>query len=346
MFRIVHDESARPEDLNADVVALVPLVRDCTSAADLGTILGAHLPATDFAVTSTLGLRGDNRRQIHDLLAYSTAYVEHEMGRPDAVQQYLSRERTWQIEHLFVNHPERHAAEVDGLTFRLARNRIGGLGLLPASDNASVRDLPFPEKITWYRRHDTLLAVLAPGHEQRNPALRRLRTSHGLDGVLRGFRPPTPMLEVVNVRADLHARLAQRIWNPASLGLLAPPTEPDGTPPRSTAVAAFPSPPRRAGVSRRGRRTDLAALVAEGRLTSGTQLHGIHRGTRHEARVDADGLLWLDHDEFRLPDEAGRMATGRKTCQGWKFWQVTLIDGSTVACRRRLKTDPVAAGES
>ena len=63
-----------------------------------------------------------------------------------AVQQYLSRERTWQIEHVFANHPERHAAEVDGLTFRLARNRIGGLGLLPASDNASVRDLPFAEK--------------------------------------------------------------------------------------------------------------------------------------------------------------------------------------------------------
>jgi hypothetical protein len=48
--------------------------------------------------------------------------------------------------------------------------------------------------------------------------------------------------------------------------------------------------------------------------------------------VDADGLLWLtEHDGFRLPDEAGRMATGRKTCQGWKFWQVTLADGSAVA---------------
>jgi hypothetical protein len=330
--RIVHDESTRPEDVSADVVALVPLVRDCASAADLGTILGAHLPATDFAVMSTLGLRGDNRRQIHYLLARLTAYVEHEMGRPDSVQQYLSRERTWQIEHVFANHPERHAAEVDGLTFRLARNRIGGLGLLPASDNASVRDLPFAEKITWYRRHTTLLAVLAPGHEQRNPALRRLRTSHGLDGVLRGFRPSTPMMEVLDARAELYTRLAQRVWNPADLGLITPPVEPHETPPPNGAAMAVPSPPRRARASRRGRRTELAALIADSRLMPGTQLHGIHRGTRHEARVDADGLLWLtEHDGFRLPDEAGRMATGRKTCQGWKFWQVTLADGSAVA---------------
>jgi hypothetical protein len=209
---------------------------------------------------------------------------------------------------------------------------IGGLGLLPASDNASVRDLPFAEKITWYRRPTTLLAVLAPGHEQRNPALRRLRTSRGLDGVLRGFRPSTPMLEVLDARADLYTRLARRVWNPANLGLIAPPEEPHEIPSQNGTAAVVPSPPRRARASRRGRRTGLAALVADGRLLQGTQLHGIHRGNRHEARVDADGLLWLtQHDGFRLPDEAGCMATGRRTCQGWKFWQVTLTDGSAVA---------------
>ncbi|WP_433293717.1 GmrSD restriction endonuclease domain-containing protein [Pseudonocardia sp. CA-142604] len=328
--RIVHDESTRPEDLNAEVVALVPLVRGCGSAADLGTILGAHLPATDFAVMRTLGLRGDNRRQIHYLLARLTAYVEYEMGRPDTVEQYLSRERTWQIEHVFANHPERHAAEVDGLTFRLARNRIGGLGLLPASDNASVRDLPFADKFTWYRRHNALLAVLAPGYEQRNPALRRLRTSHGLDGALRGFRSSTPMMGVLDVRTDLYTRLARRLWDPVSLGFIAPSSEPPETPPPSVAPAATPS-PTRVRAPRRGRRTELAALLADGRLRPGTHLHGIHRGTRHEARVDADGLLWLtDHDGFRLPDEAGCMATGLKRCQGWKFWQVTLVDGTAV----------------
>jgi len=329
--RIVHDDSTRPADIDADVVALVPLVRGCRSAADLGTILGARLPDTDFTVMRTLGLRGDNRPQIHYLLSRLTAHVEQEMGRPHDMQQYLARERKWQIEHVFANHPDRHP-EVDALTFRLTRNRIGGLGLLPASDNASVRDLPFGEKTTWYRSHTTLLAALAPNHEHRNPALRRLRTSHGLDSVLRGFGPSTPMTEVVDVRADLYIRLARRIWDPARLGMVAPPSTPSDTAPaRDEAPAAAPSTIRRVRAPRSGRRTELAALVADGRLAPGSQLHGTHRGTRHEARIDADGLLWLsEHDGFRLPDEAGRIATGRKTCQGWKFWHVILADGSEV----------------
>jgi hypothetical protein len=329
--RIVHNESTRPEDLNDEVLALVPLVRSCRSEVDLGTILGARLPDTDFAALARLSRRGDNRAQIHYLLARLTAYVEREVGSPDTVEQYLSRERTWQIEHVFANHPERYAEEMDALTFRLTRERIGGLGLLPASDNASVNNLPFAEKTAWYRRHTTLLAVLDPAYERRNPALRGLRTSHGLDGVLRGFKPSTPMSEVVTVRTDLYARLARRIWDPDRLGLIAPKPQPgDEAPPPHDGAAAGPATPRPGRLPRRVRRTELAALVADGRLRPGARVHGDHRGTRHEARIDADGLLWLtDHDGFRLPDEAGRMATGRKSCAGWKFWHVTLADGST-----------------
>jgi hypothetical protein len=106
---------------------------------------------------------------------------------------------------------------------------------------------------------------------------------------------------------------------------------------------ALPSPASRARAPRRGRRTELAVLVAGGRLTPGTLLHGIHRGgNRHEARVDADGLLWLtERDRFRLPDEAGRMATGLKRCQGWKFLHVTLADGRAVLLSE-FRDDPRA----
>jgi hypothetical protein len=326
--RIVHNDSTRPEDLNAEVLALVPLVRGCRSAVELGTILGAHLPDIDFTALERLSRRGDNRPQIQYLLARLTAYVERELGHPDIIDQYLSKDRTWQVEHVFANHPERHADEMDALTFRLTRERIGGLGLLPASDNASVNDMPFADKITWYRRHTALLGVLDPAYERRHPALRGLRTSHGLDNVLRGFKPTTPVQQVIAIRTELYIRLARRIWDPARLGLVAPAVQP----PTSSAQLAAPAPslatPR---APRRGRRTELAALVATGRLRPGSRLHGDHLGTRHEARVDADGLLWLgEQDSFRLPDEAGRMATGRKTCHGWKFWHVTLFNGTAV----------------
>jgi hypothetical protein len=61
------------------------------------------------------------------------------MGRPDEVMQYLARERTWHIEHIFADHAERHP-DLDPLTFRLMRNRLGGLGLLHATDNTSAAE--------------------------------------------------------------------------------------------------------------------------------------------------------------------------------------------------------------
>jgi hypothetical protein len=72
------------------------------------------------------------------------------------------------------------------------------------------------------------------------------------------------------------------------------------------------------------------ALLATGRLKPGTRLHGTHRGTRHEVRLDDEGRLWLDDDAYWLPDDAGKTATGRKTCAGWKFWHVDLADGTAV----------------
>ncbi|GAA1195361.1 GmrSD restriction endonuclease domain-containing protein [Pseudonocardia alaniniphila] len=328
VLRAVHDESTRAEDINREVRELIPLVRGCSTAGHLGTILGAQLPELDFDVMQTFGLRGDNRAQVRYVLARLTAYVENEMGEQDVIEKYLSTDRSWQIEHVFADHPERHP-ELEPLQFRLLRNRLGGLGLLPASDNASVRDLPFGEKAQWYQRHTALLAVLAPGYDKRHPALHRISKSHGVERTLRAFGASTPMQKVVDVRGQLYQTLAQRIWDPARLGLALPPAEATEETPATTndsgpSVRSSPRP-------RRTRRTELAVLVADGRITPGVRLHGTHRGTRHEARVDAEGQLWLtDTDSFRLPDEAGRIATGLKSCAGWRFWHITLTDGTAV----------------
>ena len=57
----------------------------------------------------------------------------------------------YQIEHLFANKPERHRKEVpDPLQFRSLRNQLGGLVLLPNSDNASLGAMPLDEKVKRY----------------------------------------------------------------------------------------------------------------------------------------------------------------------------------------------------
>ena len=337
--RAVHDEPTYPAELNAEILSFIPTARACPTAAELAAALGSALPGIgvdlDFDVVRTFGLRGDNRPQVRYLLARLTAYVEEQMGKSNDVETYLAPERPWQIEHLFANHVERHP-ELDELRFRLLRNRLGGLGMLQPSDNASVQDLPFGEKTKWYARHNVLLGALAPDYERRHPALGRLRTSHGLAGHLRGFGASTPLQKVVEARSELYRLLFQKVWDPARLHLVVP-TErksEDGNRSRRTLTAPTPTKP-----SRR-RRTDLAILVASGRIKPGTRLVGHHKGTNHEVRVDERGTLWLsDDDACSTPDEAGRMVTGRKTCTGMTFWTIAVVDGSRVTLRT-FRDDP------
>ncbi len=331
--RAVHDEPTHPAELNAEILGLVPLARRCTTAGELSSALGSALPTvgidTDFDMVRSFGLRGDNRPQVRYLLARLTAYVEVQMGKANDVETYLAPERPWQIEHLFANHVERHP-ELDELRFRLLRNRLGGLGLLPPSDNASAGDLPFGEKVAWYARHTALLAALAPDYERRHPALRRLRTSHGLAGHLRGFGASTPLQKVIETRAELFRLLFQRIWNPETLHLTIPAqselvSDERSHPTPAPAVARRPS---------RRRRTDLAILIANGRIPPGTQLVGYHKGTEYQVRVDEHGTLRLsDGDTFSTPDEAGKMVSGRKTCVGMTFWTIAVVSGTRVTLR-------------
>jgi hypothetical protein len=303
--------------LNRAVLDAVPLVRDCSSAEELGAVLGAQLPQLDFDAILGFGLRGDNRAQVRYILARLTAYVQQAMDQENIIERYLAEERAWHIEHLFPDHPDWHP-DLTPRQFRAVRNRIGGLGLLSAPDNTSVRDLPYEKKITWYRRHNALLAVLSPGYQQRNPALRKFRNSHRLEKLMHDFGPSPSLQEVVETRGQLYHALARHIWDPTKLGLTIPnPTQDEAL---DAPAQRIPAPPSRTPTS--GRRTGLAALVASGRIRPGTRLHGIHRGTRHEAPIDETGRIWLD--------DAAKTATGLKRCLGWKFWHIDLTDGTDI----------------
>lgn len=349
VVRAVHDEPVHPEAVNEEILRFVPLARACSTAEELAAILGREAPDVDFDVVRTFGLRGDNRGPVRYVLARLTAYVEEQTDRPVEIAEYLSSDR-WQIEHLFADHPDQHP-NLDPLRFRLARNRLGGLGLLPRRDSARIRELPFTEKVQRYGRCNTLLAVLSPNGAQVHPELDRLRTSHGLNGTLRAFRESTRMQKVIDVRGELYRELCRRIWDPAALGLVVPEpghaaAEPvaQADPPHEQAPQVHPKPDARPP------RTPLAGLVASGRITPGTPVHAMHDDTRREAVVDEQGRLSVSGlGSFRSPDEAGTMVTGRKRCTGWTFWHVTLRDGTAVTLREfrdnpGLRVQPMGSG--
>ena len=322
--RVLHDQPVGRDEQDEDIHELVPLLKRCTTADDVGRVIGERLTGGDFAEVLTFGLRGNNRANVHYLLARLTDHVERGCGGADRVEEYLSTERTFQIEHLFANHPERLAHELpDAADFRALRERLGALVLLPASENASYRDKPLPEKLPLYARQNHLTAVLSSAHGTNNPNLRRFVKDEGLEDVFHTFGITAPMRTLVDARGELYRRLCRRIWGADRLGLGGP--EPDVEAPRAAAAGRSASKPLA---------TDLGRMVAARVVAAGTVLRAEHRGKRYEATVDPDGAVRLaGGDRYGRADDAGATVCNTKRCQGMALWHVQLPNSSWISLR-------------
>jgi hypothetical protein len=82
----------------------------------------------------------------------------------------------------------------------------------------------------------------------------------------------------------------------------------------------------------------LKALIDAGLMAPGASLFAVYQGQRHEATVDADGIIHLaDGTSHNKPSGAAVAVTGYET-NGWTFWKTT-IDGQAVRLRElREKT--------
>lgn len=186
-------------------------------ASELMLILGNRLDAEPetFKSNDNFRLHGMNGRQIHRLLARMTDYLETRSGQASRYPEYAQRGRKgYEIEHIWADHPERHADEFgDASEFQEYRNRIGGLLILPKSFNASYGDLPYAEKREHYASQNLLARSLHELAYEHNPGFKRFIAESGLS-----LRP-----RVEFKKADLDSRqyfiqkLAERIWSPDRL---------------------------------------------------------------------------------------------------------------------------------
>jgi hypothetical protein len=108
----LNDEPVQAKDFEPDIHRLIPQLRKCSTPQDVSALLSAALPTTAFEPVATFGMRGNNKAQVRYLLARLTAYVETGCHKPNLIADYLAEERTWQIEHLYANHPQRHLDEI------------------------------------------------------------------------------------------------------------------------------------------------------------------------------------------------------------------------------------------
>lgn len=209
----------RAIDYSTMQYAMFLVMRDIRgkSAADLAATLRERLDGETetFASNDRFRLHGMNGRQIHRLLARMTDYIETRSGQASRYAEYAQRgKKGYEIEHVWADHPERHADEFSHPSeFQEYRNRIGGLLLLPKSFNASYGDLPYGEKREHYVGQNLLARSLHERAYDHNPGFKRFLGESGL-----AFRAHAEFRKAdLDARQVLYQQLAERIWNPERL---------------------------------------------------------------------------------------------------------------------------------
>ena len=171
----------------------------------------------DFRTGEDFRLHGANGPQVHRLLARLTEFLEVQSERPARYPEYAnrsSRRGGYQIEHIWANHPELHEAEfAHPGEFATFRNRIGGLVLLPAGDNASYSDMAYSDKVAHYAKQNLLASSLHPLAYENNPGFAKFRRQTDLP-----FAPKETFLKAdLNDRQALYLELANLCWSPDHL---------------------------------------------------------------------------------------------------------------------------------
>jgi hypothetical protein len=168
-----------------------------------------------FASNERLRVHQQNRYALHRVLARLTDYVETQSGQPSRYMDFVAEGKNrFEVEHVWADHAERHTGEFAHPTdFAEARNRIGGLLLLPKSFNASYGDLAYSDKLPHYNTHNLLARSLHAQCYERNPGFLRFVQESGLP-----FHAHVEFKKAdLDERSVLYRRIAERLWNPDDL---------------------------------------------------------------------------------------------------------------------------------
>ena len=195
------------------------VMRDIRGLAEpeLAERLHGHLMGASetFATNDRLSVHQQNRFLLHRMLARLIDYIEVGSGRASHYVDYVSEGRArYEVEHVWADHPERHAIEFPHpADFAEHRNRIGGLLLLPKPFNASFGDLPYHEKAPKYVSQNLLAWTLHESCYETNPGFLGFKARTGLP-----FRSMHSFGKAeLEERSELYRMIAELVWDPASL---------------------------------------------------------------------------------------------------------------------------------
>ena len=217
--RIGHWASIAESFMRNRIFGLVPQLRNKT-AIEVADLLVNELANTEFEETfnADFRLHGNNRPRIHRVLARITDYIETESKLPSHYADYFAPgKKSFQIEHIWHNNYEEVCAEesidpskLGGREFDTSRNNIGGLLLLPSSDNTSYGDIPYAVKREYYAQQNLLASSLHEGCYKAKIGFRQFVDKSELPFVsYKKFDH-----KALQKRQDLYRKIADQIWHP------------------------------------------------------------------------------------------------------------------------------------
>lgn len=166
-----------------------------------------------FDAVEDFRLHQRNGKHVRYLLARLSDFVERQCDNEPIFEELVDRSRSnpYEIEHIWPNKYERHHNEFSSAAdFDDARNRVGGLVLVPKSFNASYGALPYEEKVAHYRGQNHLLVKsMHPDTHERNPTFHRFIKAHDL-----AFQPYPDSFSDADMRQRqrLYRQLCGLIW--------------------------------------------------------------------------------------------------------------------------------------
>ncbi|GAA3621721.1 DUF262 domain-containing protein [Kineosporia mesophila] len=334
LFVVTQGVMGRPytqAELDEEVRDLMPAVRESHTIDGLSDVLGRAAVGKYAAFSSVAELQykeGSNRSFVAYFLARLTGWMHREIGHDVDVQKYLERPdegRPYEIEHLFTKRTDAYAAE--GLSkneIRQLRGKVGGLVLLPGSENASFGGDLLDNKIETYKLYNWLAASLAPsvytGHGK--VAFNKFLNKYGWKDRFHPYDPQVRLADLIRERGALYREMAEQAWSAAELGLKLP-----------SVADPVPS-PRQVG----GKRVKLADLLRAGLVMPDERLTGERRRRQYRGTLLGDGRIRTETGGcFESPNHAAIDVRNVKSENGWTFWQVTESGETLDALRSRYR---------
>jgi uncharacterized protein with ParB-like and HNH nuclease domain len=182
---------------------------------ELAGLLQNELDTMEFTLDGIDGfyLNQFTGRYMLHVLARITYFVEHGSGMSTKFEDLVDRRKgnPSDIEHVWPNRFDLFKNEfATEETFQSARNRFGGLLILPQDINRSLKDKEYPDKLQAYLQQNLLARSLHDDCYRNNPQFLKFISEHNLP-----FKPIIGFTEAcIEERQQLYKAICREIWDP------------------------------------------------------------------------------------------------------------------------------------